>query len=101
MDCLKNARRARRSATAARLRLLILLFSTAAGTVSGAETAEGLKFREWRLAAQGANAVMVAEFTGRSPAVRVEFPGIPSGQTDLNENTAPALKVKVDPVHSK
>ena len=101
MDRLKNARRIRRSATAARLRLLTLLFSIAAGTVSGAETADGLKFREWRLAAQGANAVMVAEFTGRSPAVRVEFPGIPSGQTDLNDNSATALKVKVDPVHSK
>ncbi len=95
----KNSRRFR-SAVAAALRLLTLppIFA-AAGT--GSETAETLKFREWRLAAQGAEAVMVGEFSGRSPAVRVEFPGIPVGQTDLNDNVATALKVKVDPVYSK
>ncbi len=101
MDRLKNARQGCRTVTAARLRLLTLLFALAAGTVSGAETADTLKLRTWRLAAQGADAVMVTEFAGRSPAVRIEFPGIPSGQTDLNDNVATALQVKVDPVRGK
>ena len=49
MDRLKNARRIRRTVTAVRLGLLALLVTITAGTVSGAETADGLKFREWRL----------------------------------------------------
>lgn len=101
MDRLKNARRIRRTVTAVRLGLLALLVTITAGTVSGAETADTLKFRTWRLAAQGAEAMMVTEFAGRSPAVRVEFPGIPSGQTDLNDNVATALQVKVDSIRAK
>lgn len=95
----KNSRRFR-SAVAAALRLLTLLPLFAAGG-TGPEPAETLKFREWRLAAKGAEAVMVGEFSGRSPAIRVEFPGIPVWQTDLNDSVATALKVKVDPVRSK
>ena len=97
----KNVQRGRHTVTAARLRLLALLLSIATGAVSGAETADTLKFRTWRLAAQGADAVMVTEFAGRSPAIRVEFPGIPSGQTDLNDNVAIAMQIKANPIRIK
>lgn len=82
----KNVQRGRHTVTAARLRLLALLLSIATGAVSGAETADTLKFRTWRLAAQGADAVMVTEFAGRSP---VNFPEFPLGKR-ISTTTSPS-----------
>ena len=67
MDRLKNARRIRRTVTAVRLGLLALLVTITAGTVSGAETADTLKLRTWRLAAQGADGDGICRPFSRGP----------------------------------